>query len=212
MWYVPLLFADVCTKDLTCRLTVSGAMTNQVRMRPDAKVVRPLPHIIDMFEYYRNASAAGRSLTDQHVREQFGGLVIPQVEKTGRPLLADVVAFDDQFAIASRHRGAEPYFLGAQKVFSKCYNESSWAIACSKPVTLMRGKVSSRVEGCAPIRLISAEFDDVIIRDCGMLQDANFRCENVAEARRRGTEMCMMTTDHWRVDCGKKGCKSAGTC
>lgn len=174
-----------------------------VRMRPDARVVRRLPHVKELFDFYRRANSTGKNLAS--LRNQFGGLAIPPMTQPpeGLPLAADVITWDDQFGIASRARGAEALFLGAQTVYSKCFNASSWAAACGKYVADMQKAIDHGGVGCCPMRLISVEFDDVIVRDCGNLQtNARYYHGKLCEPEgRTGPESCMMTTGHWKGPC-----------
>jgi hypothetical protein len=161
-----------------------------VRTRPDAYFHLPnLPHVSEMFAFYRDSTSNGELL--KNIRTQFGG----PINATQTAVLADIVTWDDQFAMMHRP-GAEAYFLGAQISYTKCYNWTAWGRACglSDSVAAQYINVKKRVP-CCPVRLVSAEFD-VVVRDCGDLK-TNGRGAGQCERPSDG-KVCLMTTDHWK--------------
>ena len=140
-----------------------------VRYRPDMVFVRKLPHVSEMFAFYRDSTTSGRSGVE--LRMQYGGLVPPTGEPGEKgipPTMADVVLWDDQFGVMSRS-GAEGFFLGASKAYSKCYDFAEWAKVCGMKEAITKQVIKSRGVPCCPARLAASEFD-FIIRDCGYVR------------------------------------------
>jgi len=111
----------------------------------------------------------------------------------------------DQFAIAHR-TSADALFIGAQLTYTKCYNSSTWAMACGIHEELANALMTtkSRVP-CCPLRLVSYEFKTVV-RECGNLISAtvsNRQCEGPVSVRK---PCPMLTTDHWELSKSCKDC------
>lgn len=167
------------------------------RHRPDMVVCRPLPAAAAMFAFYRDSRSTGEAYRGDR---NFGGRHADLADDA--PLLADIVTFDDQFALMPRS-SADAYFLGMQKVTTKCYGALDWSIACGVPleVAVQRLKSSEGAFQCRETRLVSVEFD-LIIRDCGDLkpQAKNYGvCEphEIAVALHLKSIGPLMNTDHW---------------
>lgn len=178
----------------------SGVLYDYVfRHRPDTVVCRPLPDAAAMFTFYRDSRSTGAAYRGD---VSFGGRHDDLPDNA--PLLADIVTFDDQFALMPRS-SADAYFLGMQKVTTKCYGASDWSIACGIPLeqAVQRlntvGKAGAPV--CREIRLVSVEFN-LTIRDCGDSRSAQKNrgiCEVQAMhiALLRDEIGPLITTDHW---------------
>jgi hypothetical protein len=165
------------------------------RTRPDLLFCRPVPPASSMFAFYRDSRSTGGAWRDD---QSFGGRMVRGVPKE-LPLLADIVIWDDQFALMLR-KSAEAYFVGMQRVTSKCYGKDQWAIACNIPEDLAETRIS-RGGLCSISRLVSADFN-VTIRDCGDMKidmGNSHMCEDfrVHSAVRRKSMPPLLTNDHW---------------
>lgn len=180
------------------------------RCRTDMIACRPFPPAAAMFAFYRDSRSTGeRDRGDVN----FGGRRSRNVP-TEIPLFADIVMWDDQMALMPRS-SADAYFLGVQKVATKCYTAAEWSIACGLPyeVAEQRLKESGGASPlCRETRLVSVEFD-VIVRDCGDTKREPKNCgvcerADVHSALKRKSIAPLMTTEHWNG--GLKNCNASG--
>lgn len=198
MLKLPAAFAAVVREERT-----RGRYEFIVRMRPDLTILVPLPSVANLYATYSRVQPGKQS------GSVLSGLPPPTDEASAptprEAVTADVITWDDQFAIARRD-AADALMVGSAQTASECHNASIWASACGISLRAARRAVDARQPPpCCPVRTIAPHFG-VVVRECGDLKRSG--CVTVPWMRGAPCacfETCVMTTSHWenRTYCKK---------
>jgi hypothetical protein len=177
-----------------------------VRTRPDLAILYPLPTVAHLYTTFALVQPGKKSAA------VLSGLP-PPIDEAAAPapretVAADVITWDDQFAIARRD-AAEALMVGSAQTASECHNASIWASACGISLLAARRAVDARQPPpCCPVRTIAPHFG-VVVRECGDLKRSG--CVSVPWMRGAPCacfETCTMTTWHWE---NHSYCKKPGS-
>jgi hypothetical protein len=136
-----------------------------VRTRPDIKILESLPHVRHLFHQLRRPN--GNKNMSTHPSD-FSGLVASRAVANAGVPVADIVVWDDQFAMMMRS-SASDFFNLVPQAYMMCHAAETWARACGLTMQEAVESVQAKRIPCCPLRTI-AVIGNTVVRDCGSVR------------------------------------------